>query len=399
MPYQIPSSDVVTNATNATNAAHAGRAGGERAAWLVAAKRLILSDDPKQRRYILSYLIGVANCVAGAVALNMGVSRGAIDASAGRWLTVTALLVSLGLYIVLRSGLNKRFQDPGMTGVQMKTGVVYLAWGYYIGGPGRTVALMLLFLILMFGMFVSSPRQLKIACLMSAVLFGISISAVAVQERDVLNMLHLHIVYYGVTLGILASLVYMGGEQARLRARLMRQKNELAAALKHIQELASHDDLTGLINRRQMNHLLATEQHRALRTGRPFSVCMLDVDHFKRINDGHGHGVGDEVLQSLAQVVQAELRDIDVLARWGGEEFVILFPDTAAQDAFSVVERVRGHLASIMVCSTHPDLRITASAGVSDYRADESLSALLDRADQALYQAKNQGRNRTIILA
>jgi diguanylate cyclase (GGDEF)-like protein len=182
---------------------------------------------------------------------------------------------------------------------------------------------------------------------------------------------------------------------SNIRARSSQRKQSLAEALARIRELAIRDELTGLFNRRHMLELLHTERSRADRSAQPWCLCMIDIDHFKTINDRHGHGVGDEVLRSLSLIIRDGLRDCDHVARWGGEEFLILLPNTGLDEAVLVVERIRQSLLRTGVSRSVPDLRVTLSAGVSQVLADESLPQTIDRADQALYRAKAAGRNCT----
>lgn len=158
-----------------------------------------------------------------------------------------------------------------------------------------------------------------------------------------------------------------------------------------LEYLALHDMLTGVLLRRPFIERAARELERVRRHGGDASLMMLDVDHFKRINDGYGHLVGDQVLKDLAQRIGAELRSLDSLGRFGGEEFVILLPDTSAADALVVAERVRATLAE----PSDGLPAYTVSIGVSAARVDDGLvDDWIARADQALYKAKTGGRNR-----
>lgn len=154
---------------------------------------------------------------------------------------------------------------------------------------------------------------------------------------------------------------------------------------------ATTDMLTGLFNRHRMSELLHEEIVRARRYGTPFSVMMLDIDHFKSINDRYGHDRGDEVLKALALRVDKVLRESDRFARWGGEEFLILLPGTDMPGALELAERCRQALTS----SPFEEVgEVSASIGVALYESDESMRELLQRADKALYQAKSAGRDR-----
>lgn len=165
-----------------------------------------------------------------------------------------------------------------------------------------------------------------------------------------------------------------------------------------LRHLAQRDDLTGLNNRRWFLELAGQELRRSRRRNSPLSLCMVDLDHFKSINDRFGHAAGDKVLVQAANVCQEALRESDILGRFGGEEFVIALPDTDARGAREVAERLRERLYRFRFTDTAPDLRMTATAGIAEVRPqDDGLEPALHRADKAMYTGKDQGRNRVIV--
>lgn len=179
--------------------------------------------------------------------------------------------------------------------------------------------------------------------------------------------------------------------------------NQVAIALENAriyeesQNLAITDSLTGIYNRRGLFQLGEFEYQRAQRINRPFSAMMFDIDHFKRINDQHTHAIGDQVLAQFAKRCAQNLRVIDILSRYGGEEFVILLPETNLQVAKLIAERLHQSILKSGFPSDVGDLRITASIGVAESHLYESLTDLIQRADTALYKAKENGRNRIIV--
>jgi diguanylate cyclase (GGDEF)-like protein len=154
--------------------------------------------------------------------------------------------------------------------------------------------------------------------------------------------------------------------------------------------LATSDPLTGLANRRRMLELASGEEARGRRDGTAPCFILGDVDHFKRINDGSGHETGDQVLMILASALCSSLREVDTVARWGGEEFLMLLPDTSLEAALEVTDRVRERIASAVWPTPHP---VTMTFGVSRLRPGESVAAAVARADEALYRGKLSGRN------
>jgi diguanylate cyclase (GGDEF)-like protein len=163
-----------------------------------------------------------------------------------------------------------------------------------------------------------------------------------------------------------------------------------------VQKLAITDALTHLYNRRGFSELAQREIERARRFQRPVSAIMLDLDNFKLVNDTFGHSVGDKVLQVLAERMHQSLREVDIISRHGGDEFVVLLPETDLFAACSVAERIRQNLSEPMEIENAGPLSITASLGVARglTASTQDITSLLERADSALYSAKHNGRNR-----
>jgi diguanylate cyclase (GGDEF)-like protein len=171
----------------------------------------------------------------------------------------------------------------------------------------------------------------------------------------------------------------------------------VARLVSELQRLSRHDALTGLLNRRAMEEALDGQLQRSRRTREPFAVMMLDLDHFKRINDQHGHAVGDLALKHVASLLQQAMRKTDWLARFGGEEFIVLMPGAALNQAEPVAEELRRLLAGAPLLHEASDVKLSVSVGVAQWRdAEDDASRLLSRADAALFQAKVQGRNRVV---
>jgi diguanylate cyclase (GGDEF)-like protein len=175
-----------------------------------------------------------------------------------------------------------------------------------------------------------------------------------------------------------------------LEEMVAERTNELRTALHKLEGLASHDPLTKVFNRRHFETVLAQEIGRKKRYSRPLSLIMFDLDHFKRINDSFGHASGDTVLKKTVEVAQSCLRQNDLLARWGGEEFTIILPETALPQAMQIAERIRQGIQQTRML---PDTSVTCSLGVVEL-SDETEEELLKHADTAMYAAKEKGRNR-----
>lgn len=185
----------------------------------------------------------------------------------------------------------------------------------------------------------------------------------------------------------------------KMKARqdeLKKRNVELGDQLSRMKDLATIDPLTLLYNRRHFDVLLGNEFRRAKRYRHPLSCLMIDIDHFKAINDAYGHQAGDIVLKTCAQLIQKTLRDVDAVARWGGEEFIALIPNTAKEHALLAAERVRKAVSAYsfaLILKT----RVTVSIGIADIQnpAIDTHEKLVHEADMAMYQAKKNGRDRT----
>ena len=191
-----------------------------------------------------------------------------------------------------------------------------------------------------------------------------------------------------LTQALVAYAVLIAG--LRFFADLHVRASTLERTAERMRELAHTDALTGLGNRRQADLWLVREVQRAARYARPFSVLMLDIDHFKRLNDEHGHAAGDRVLVDLAIELVGMVRASDAVVRWGGEEFLVLAPETALEDAVRVAELGRRQIAKLPLGDAH---RMTVSIGVAAHRIGDDPESLVARADAALYMAKRSGRN------
>ena len=166
-----------------------------------------------------------------------------------------------------------------------------------------------------------------------------------------------------------------------------------------IEQASLTDSLTGIPNKRALDDALQRSSLLSERHGEPYSLVLCDLDHFKTINDTHGHVVGDHILQIAAAEIEKSIRTSDSVYRFGGEEFAILLPHTSEQDAKDVAERVRKAIAAIRVDGGEKELKVTTSCGVATFLPQEAPQAWLARADEALYRAKHQGRNCTRVFA
>ena len=219
------------------------------------------------------------------------------------------------------------------------------------------------------------------------------LQAAALRQR---NLLLMGTVLALILVTLLALVAWRGlAVKSRLERELARRNHELGDALDTITRLAREDTLTGLLNRRGFLELAEREIHRSRRTGEPVAVVMADIDHFKQLNDRHGHGSGDEILRQIAQRMQKAVRDLDIVCRWGGEEFVFLLPRTEPAEACQVMERVRDCVSALPVETAAGAFTITLTFGIAAVESD--LESAIEHADEAMYRGKTAGRDRIVM--
>ncbi len=191
----------------------------------------------------------------------------------------------------------------------------------------------------------------------------------------------------------------IGELRARLRAgkRILALQSELIQAREALRFQATHDDLTGLWSRGAMLHLLHSERQRGLRSDSATGILMIDLDHFKTINDTYGHLVGDAVLKVAGYCINQAVRSYDCVGRYGGEEFLAVLSNCTLQDLHNIAERTRNMISGKQILTSAGDIRVTASIGGVVDSKDTSDLELLAAADSALYEAKRTGRNRVIV--
>ncbi|SDD05233.1 diguanylate cyclase (GGDEF) domain-containing protein [Paracidovorax valerianellae] len=366
-----------------------------RPAWLRALDVVLGADRHLRVRTAMAGLAGLLMlcCVA---AMHIVARAGMADQG---WVNVwTLFCVSglVGVFALIRSGQSRRFRDPSLTLFQMLYAVACDAAAFVIAGPARGITLPILAVILMFGIFGLSTRQMVGVLFYSLAAFGAG--GVLAELREELHQGPAMATAYAIMiLVVLLSSTFLTTRVQATRQVLRRQKHDLAAALEHIRELATHDELTGLLNRRHMLELMRLEQRRVARSGHPLVLVQLDLDHFKAINDTHGHAAGDRALQAFAHAVKACVRDSDVLSRWGGEEFVLMLCNTRPDDASALLERVRLTVSALRLDPPGSQaIHLTVSIGLALHGAGETVEQTLERADRALYAAKAQGRDRVV---
>ena len=357
-------------------------------AWLIGFGRF--------QRSILTYWVEVNTAYLLLIGLQWyAVSMEMATAADAKVITVYLAINAVVFYVVQRNGWSNRFADPAMTRVQMMFGLVVVFMAYVANPLHHSMILLLVALVLVVGALTLSPRNCRLMGLFSLAGLAATI-AVAVTRRPSHFELGSQLVAFLFSVIVLACVAELAARISAIRGELKAQRRELEKALAENQWLAGRDELTGLSNRRRALELLAYEERRAVRQPVDACIAMIDLDLFKAVNDKHGHGAGDDVLRTFARHAGTVLREADILARWGGEEFLLLMPSTSKAEAEGVIERLREIFSRAGQWHWNPNLVVTFSAGLTTHRHGETSEVTITRADEALYQAKARGRNATV---
>ncbi|EAR20565.1 GGDEF domain-containing protein [Nitrococcus mobilis] len=314
------------------------------------------------------------------------------------WLLTIAAIFAVNsiVFLILRSGRNERWHDPSLTGFQMVAACLLMTLTLIEVNTGRGALLLLYVVLLLFGVFRLRTRQFMALGLFALLCYGGVIAFVYYRHPESTD-LPVELLQWLA----FAVLVPCGGFFAGYVGRLRQQMREYQVALQQAREkahdLAVYDELTGVNNRRNILCLLEQERVRSDRLGLPFSVCMLDLDEFGRVNQQFGYSAGDQVLCQVAHGLTRVLRAVDELGRYSGEEFLIIMPDTQEVAAAEQAERLREQVENCRFKGLDPSLRLTPSIGVSDYQPGEGLWAVIGRARWAADKAFARGGNQTLI--
>lgn len=355
---------------------------------------LIPVDDRKQRLRTIRTLQAMgAALIQSLVALSLFFGGGFRLSATGFSLLMVGFWVGhISFYLLIRSGLNRRFNDPSMTLAQVIWAIFVVLLTLFFMARFRFFMVPFLPLVLIFGAFKMTSRQYTAMAVFIVIGYSAVIGLAYLGHPETIRPEE---EIMGATVFVLIILAFslVGNEISRLRRKLQQRNIHLAEAMQKMERMAITDELTGLINRRQMMFMLGQQKALADRSGTSFSVCFFDIDHFKSVNDTLGHHVGDVVLKRFASETQKTVRTSDIFSRFGGEEFVLLATGVELGGAVTASDRIRKAIRAIDFGDIAPSLTVTLSAGVAQYRPKEEIRSILSRADEALYLAKNSGRN------
>lgn len=349
-----------------------------------------------QRFYLAQLNYAITYAVIGAAWLVGQYNASGAMAASHVMLGVTLQAILFGMF---KSGLNLRFRDPSLTSPQIVIAMLLLTYLLAFSGEFRGSLIMVYPLILMFGVFQLSRRAFLGHASLALILYGALIFFNTLQETST-KALSVHFLEWFMLACFTGWLSFFCSYIRELRARLQRRHNVLQThqttlrdMMGQLQSLADTDSLTGLANRR---YFLSEAQRRItlLTPGRKVGIALIDLDNFKKINDVYGHATGDEVLKGFAEVARQNLRDGDMVARFGGEEFVVMLNNADLAALHQCIERIRSCFAQTCFKCAGKELYCTLSAGLNLVGQEENLEKRLNQADEALYRAKGTGRNR-----
>jgi diguanylate cyclase len=309
--------------------------------------------------------------------------------------TLVGWTICAALALLRRTGWTYRFKDPDLSGVWWAlSSAVQLVAMWLV--PELTFMFAIILFIIFIALSLRVPVKVALACWLIA---SVAMGAVLYFSDARLAVPQGSFAQQALACGFFAATLWrclaMGSYNQLMSSTLRKRSAELAELTRQVEQLAHHDELTGLLNRRSLLTLIEQERQRSARHGTPLSVAILDLDHFKRINDTYGHQAGDETLKTFAREARGCTRKTDRLGRYGGEEFLLVLIGSTTDEAQAPVERLREALSAADWRAVAPDFRLTFSCGMASYRAGESIEELVKRADDALYRAKHEGRDCT----
>ncbi len=306
---------------------------------------------------------------------------------------VSVAAVVLGLVILFhgmfRFGLNARFHESSLVLPQLVASLLVMLAVAYLERATQVALVPFILIAFSFGIFRLSTMSL-IALSLGCLSAYLGIITMRGHAEAYTHGFRADLVQWCVLALTLPGMILVGKQIQNLRQLLRATRYQL----EHYEEKSVRDELTGLYNRRQLQRELEHAKQRSDTQSVPFSICLIDIDHFKEINDNNGHLTGDAILKEFAKTARDSIRDTDVLGRYGGDEFMQILPDTDVKGAVMHAERLRVYTHFLDFDQTLAQQHISLSIGVAQYRSGERIIDLISRADSALYRAKQLGRNR-----
>jgi diguanylate cyclase (GGDEF)-like protein len=337
--------------------------------------------------YGVAFAISVACYLTGILSLSPLIIFG-----------VSIVFINYLFLMAILTGFNLRFKDPSLTEAQVVSAclpTIYIM--YFITDPQARMAFLLMATVAMlYGVLSLDFRRMLVLGGMVFLTYLLLLAALFAWAPERVDMkIEVVIIFaYSVVLELVA---YVGSFIAGLRKSLRERNRSLQRAMTELEKLARIDPLTRLPNRRSVMEQIEKEQARAQRRvpeRNNLCICIMDIDFFKKVNDNYGHQVGDLVLQRISETLQKILRKGEFVGRYGGEEFLMIFPETTYEGARAASQRIRRAIAEMIVPELEKQKGIIVSIGVATYQPGNDINETINNADKALYQAKSHGRNR-----
>jgi diguanylate cyclase (GGDEF)-like protein len=324
----------------------------------------------------------------------------AVSGSLLPWVAVAFMLLSVGsaaaFWGLYKSGINQRWEHKDLS-IHQCLVVLVIQFGFIFLAPKLTILFLLAALVVFaYGMVQLSYYHFTVGWLAYTAISGIALWMVRGRfDYPGVSTMQVTMLWAFLSL-ILAAFVLARTQSSRLYTQLSAAREEVAALLAKLDAVGRHDMLTGALNRRAMIETLDSELLRAKRTGHPFCFAIIDLDHFRLVNEKHGNGVGDVVLKTVSEVSLKLLRALDRFGRIGGEEFGIVLPATWLDHGVIALNRLTKAVGECDWERIAPGLNVTFSAGITTNAVNDTAEVIIRRADEALTQAKQQGRNRIV---
>lgn len=368
--------------------------------WLEKLQRRTGLDRDKSRRLyrvILVCAIGISYLV-DVIVYELFALAGTID----HWVVGAYGAAGLG-HIVLFSLIHwygdvERREDPQLVAWQMGYALLAQLLGMALAPQLAPLFIGTISIVFVFGSLRIELRTALLSWLMAFVGVGLVLALPTHRSLGLVNPSRIEVLLLCASFALIAlRTTLLGYYGSAMRMRLYKINWALGRAKHDAEQLAASDSLTGAMSRRAVLPLIEKSLKRVARTGVPACVAMIDLDWFKSINDRFGHLAGDQVLRRLVDLVRGRSRESDVIARFGGEEFVLLLPGVSEHTASGLVDRIRGAVAAADWSDIEPGLKVSVSCGIASLRPTDTVEGVLARADKALYEAKRGGRNQLCV--
>jgi len=325
--------------------------------------------------------------------------------------TLSAMVSQATFWLLFHYRINLKLHDPSLTLLQITTTIAWFSLLISLLPEIRGSLTILYIMVMLFGIFQLSTLEFACAGLFSLVCFGgIIIADFHLRPEEV--DLRFGLMQWVILASAQTWIALFANYVRRLSVRLKKQRHvlqhsnrkmrlaneELEQAMEQLDEIAGTDELTGILNRRRFFEESRLRLENA-KQYQPSVLCIIDLDHFKQVNDRFGHQVGDSVLERFCQITRECLRGSDLFGRYGGEEFILLLPQTNQESGMQIAERIRHTFSQYTFDTIEEGLTFSVSIGITLHRYGETIEDTLNRADKALYKAKDSGRDQTVYIS